>query len=166
MKILMVCLGNICRSPLAEGILRHKIEQHGLNVVIDSAGTGAWHTGENPDRRAVMTAKKFGVDISGLKARKFCKEDFEIFDKIFVMDRQNYRDVLRHSQRKDHFSKVELLLNADQPGSGREVPDPWYGEEEGFIEVYALIEKACDAIVAELKKNVCRPESFFLSRPC
>lgn len=146
----MVCLGNICRSPMAEGILRKKIEQLGINAVVDSAGTGAWHAGEHPDKRAIQTAKKLGVDISKLIARQFREEDFDRFDHILVMDKSNYRDVLSVARTEEDREKVMLLLNCDNPGCDLEVPDPWYGGADGFIEVFHLMEKACDAFVKKL----------------
>ncbi len=159
MKILMVCLGNICRSPLAEGILRNKIllkatEVKSLrNVIIDSAGTGNWHEGEHPDKRAIQVAKMFGVDISRLIARQFSVNDFNEFDVIFAMDHDNYRNILLLARNPSDKNKVRLLLNADQPDSNRSVPDPYYGGEDGFINVYKLIETSCNAIVKELSKE-------------
>ncbi len=149
-KILMVCLGNICRSPMAEGILRKKIEEHHLQASVDSAGTGGWHAGEHPDRRAIQTAKKFGVDISKLVARKFSQKDFEDFDLIFVMDHSNLREVLKLARTETDAEKVKLLLELDEPCSRREVPDPWYGGDEGFSEVYKMMDKACDALLKNL----------------
>lgn len=149
----MVCLGNICRSPMAEGILRKKIETRGLKITVDSAGTGAWHAGENPDRRAIHTAKKFGVDISRLIARKFSRKDFDEFDVIYVMDLSNFRDVLSLARTDEQASKVRLLLDPENPGSGREVPDPWYGGEEGFVEVFQLLDNACENIIRQLIKD-------------
>ena len=153
MKILMVCLGNICRSPLAEGILRNKIEKHGLDVLVDSAGTGSWHVGEYPDMRAISVAKKFGIDISKLTGRQFSADDFDAFDKIFVMDHDNHRDVAVLARHETDLLKVDLLLNAGKPRSNRSVPDPYYGGEDGFVEVFKQIDKACDAIIAQLMKN-------------
>lgn len=156
MKILMVCLGNICRSPLAEGILRNKIRVEADNypplrqIVVDSAGTGNWHVGEHPDKRAIQVAKKFGVDISNLTGRQFSVNDFDDFDKIVVMDHENFSDVLILARNKSDHAKVCLLLNADQPDSNRAVPDPYYGGADGFTQGYKLIEKACDALVEEL----------------
>src|SRR6478672_6815898 len=109
MKILMVCLGNICRSPMAEGILRKKAESKGLKVIVDSAGTGAWHAGENPDKRAVLAARRFGVDISKLVARQFHVSDFDDFDRIYVMDGNNYTDVLDLTRHEKDRLKVDYL---------------------------------------------------------
>ena len=146
----MVCLGNICRSPMAEGILRSKLQKRGLTVTVDSAGTGGWHAGENPDRRAIHTAKKFGVDISHLIARKFSRKDFDNFDFIYVMDHENLRDVLALAHSRKDIDKVKLLLDNGDGNSAGAVPDPWYGGEEGFVEVYQLIDRACDDIVSRL----------------
>ena len=147
----MVCLGNICRSPMAEGILRRKIEDRGLKMTVDSAGTGAWHAGEHPDKRAIHTAKKFGVDISKLVARKFSSKDFDNFDFIFVMDRSNQRDVLAAARSQKDRDKVKLLLDIDEPGCNKEVPDPWFGEDDGFTEVFEMMDKACDAIIKTIE---------------
>lgn len=158
-KILMVCLGNICRSPLAEGILRKKIQLQSdafptlKNTVVDSAGTGSWHVGQHPDVRSIQVAKKFGVDISKLIGRQFIQSDFDAFDVIFAMDHENLGDIIRLSRNDSDKNKVRLLLNTDKPNSNRSVPDPYYGGEDGFIEVFQLIENACDAIVNELKKK-------------
>jgi protein-tyrosine phosphatase len=141
MKILMVCLGNICRSPLAEGILRHLSDQRGLGWEIDSAGTGNWHVGHPPDPRSVRVARQNGVDISGLRGRQFQAEDFDTFDRIFVMDPDNYRDVLRKARSDADRGKVQLLLEHQQP-----VPDPWY-DDALFEPVYKLIFSACERIV-------------------
>lgn len=141
MKILMVCLGNICRSPLAEGILRHLSAQKGLDWEIDSAGTGNWHVGHPPDRRSVAVSKRHGIDISGLRGRQFSTEDFDRFDRIFVMDLDNYRDVLVKARSDADRQKVQLLLEDQQP-----VPDPWY-DDALFEPVYRLIHDACERIV-------------------
>ncbi|SFW45765.1 protein-tyrosine phosphatase [Chitinophaga sancti] len=138
----MVCLGNICRSPLAEGILRHLADEKGLNWAIDSAGTGNWHVGDPPDKRSVMVARQHGIDISGLRGRQFQVADFDEFDRIFVMDLDNYRDVLRKARRDADREKVQLLLDNQQP-----VPDPWY-DDALFEPVYNMIYKACQRIVA------------------
>ena len=153
MKILFVCLGNICRSPLAEGIFRDMAGKKKIKVDIDSAGTGAWHAGENPDPRAIATAKKFGVDISGLVARQFSPDDFDHFDKIYVMDRSNYKDVMSLARKEHHGEKVDLFLNLLHPGKNRDVPDPWYGGPEGFTEVYRLLESACEKLAEQLHRG-------------
>jgi protein-tyrosine phosphatase len=153
MKILMVCMGNICRSPMAEGILRKKAEQHALNITIDSAGTGAWHEGERPDRRAIETAKTFGVDISRLIARQFTVKDFETFDRIYVMDYENLRHIHRLARTEEDQRKVSLLLETIYPGDEAPVPDPYYGGGDGFVEVFKMMDSACDAIVKEIKNS-------------
>ncbi len=152
MKILMVCLGNICRSPLAEGILRFHLEKEGIDrVIVDSAGTSGWHNGEHPDSRSVLNARKNGVDISKLISRKFIAADFDTFDRIFVMDQSNHRDVLSLATKKEHESKVEMLLNISNPGSNKAVPDPYYGGENGFQEVFDLVDAACIELVKQIK---------------
>lgn len=150
MNVLMVCLGNICRSPMAEGILRKKAADSNIDLFVDSAGTGAWHVGEHPDERAIQTAKKFGVDISKLVAREFSTDDFFRFDRIFVMDKFNYENVIRLAPSPEVIGKVELLLNQSNPGNHDEVPDPWFGDNEGFIPVYRMMENACDVFVKSL----------------
>lgn len=150
MRILMVCLGNICRSPMAEGILKHKALECGLKITVDSAGTGGWHAGEHPDSRAIQTAKKFGVDISNQIARKFSQRDFDDFDLIFVMDQSNLSDVRKMARNEKDARKIKLLLELDEPGSGREVPDPWYGDQDGFTEVFSMMDKACAALIRDL----------------
>lgn len=146
MKILMVCLGNICRSPIAEGILKSKIEKQGLPWMVDSAGTSSWHAGEQPDDRAIAIAKKYGVDISYQKARQFSPYDFEKFDRIYTMDAANYRDVLRLALTDDEKQKVGMILNESFPGMNKQVPDP-YWNDNGFDEVFKMLDEACDAIV-------------------
>ncbi len=143
MNILMVCLGNICRSPLAEGILRTKLT---TDFYIDSAGTGGWHAGESPDKRSIETARNYGIDISHQKARKFSVSDFDTFDYIFVMDQSNYIDVLQLAPDVVAKSKVALIL-----GPSKEVPDPYYGGQDGFEKVYQLLDKACEEIAKKLK---------------
>ncbi len=147
MKILMVCLGNICRSPLAEGILQHKAWQAGLNWSVDSAGTNGYHTGEAPHHLSQKVAKLNGIDISNQRSRKFTAADFEMYDKIYAMAEDVLDDMKRIAKNKFDDQKVDLLLNEIYPGQNRDVPDPWYGPEPGYHEVFALIEKACDKIV-------------------
>ncbi len=151
MKILFVCLGNICRSPLAEGIMRHKLKQHKINIEVDSAGTGGWHSGEAPDKRAIAIADKNNVDISKLKARKFEILDFETFDRIYVMDLQNKKDVIAQAPSDEAKQKVELLLNILSPLSNAEVPDPWFGGSKDFEAVFELLNEACNALIKKLK---------------
>lgn len=147
----MVCLGNICRSPLADGILRFKVKQNNLDVIVDSAGTYSGHKGENPDPRAIAVAKKYGVDISYLVARSFLKKDFDEFDKIYVMDSSNYRDVLRLADDEEDKQKVEMIMNVVTPGKNQVVPDPYFGGDEGFDTVYKMLDEACEKIIQQLK---------------
>lgn len=147
MKILMVCLGNICRSPLAEGILQKKIQEAGLPWHVDSAGTNGLHNGERPHKLSQKVALQNGIDISKQHSRRFVKEDFDRYDKIYAMA----EDVVEEMQwiAKEQFDpfKVDLLLNELYPGQNRDVPDPWYGTEAGYHSVFELIDKACDALV-------------------
>ena len=156
MKILMVCLGNICRSPMAEGILRKKLIDKKLNqsIEVDSAGTISLHQGEHPDRRAIQIANKHGVDISELRARPFKVNDFDTFDKIIVMDASNYDDVVAMARNEEDKRKVEMLLNFIKPNSNQEVPDPYYGDMEGFDKVFKLIDEACDNFILSLEKEI------------
>jgi protein-tyrosine phosphatase len=146
MKVLMVCLGNICRSPLAHGIMEALAKEHGLDWEIDSAGTGGWHVGSQPDRRSIAIAKKYGVDISGQRCRQFSAEDFDRYDLILVMDHSNLEDVLARARTVSDRSKVRLLRNNDI------VPDPYYDDEQ-FDPVYRLIDEACREIILEHRAN-------------
>jgi protein-tyrosine phosphatase len=147
MKILMVCLGNICRSPLAEGILEHKANQAGLTWKIDSAGTNGYHIGEAPHRLSQKVAKLNGIDICNQKARQFVKEDFDHYDKIYALADDVLDEIKRIAKEKFNAAKVDLLLNELYPGKNYSVPDPWYGPEPGYHEAYKLIEQACEAII-------------------
>jgi len=147
MKILMVCLGNICRSPLAEGILQHKADKAGLDWQIESAGTAGYHIGEPPHKLSQKVAKLNGIDISSQQCRQFKKEDMLTFDKIYVMDSENYINVKHISRALWNENKVDLLLNELYPGRNMSVPDPWYGMEDGYHKVYKMISDACDAII-------------------
>lgn len=152
-KILMVCLGNICRSPLAEGILRHKLSQKGLNhITVDSAGTSNYHTGECPDKRSAENARSHGIDISKLKARQFSKNDFDTFDMIFVMDTSNYNDVIELARDERDKQKVEMILNRVFPDTNMSVPDPYFGGEQGFENVFMLLDKACEVIANSIER--------------
>ena len=144
----MVCLGNICRSPLAEGILKAKSKQ--LNILVDSAGTSAYHIGEQPDIRSIAIAKSYGINISNQKARQFGINDFDKFDKIYAMDKSNYSQIISRARNQVDKDKVDLILNELNPESFQDVPDPYYGGENGFQDVYDLLNSACDEIVAKI----------------
>ncbi|CAM4304301.1 low molecular weight protein-tyrosine-phosphatase [Flavobacterium terrigena] len=147
-KVLMVCLGNICRSPLAEGILQAKLPN---NYIVDSAGTANYHVGTAPDKRSVVTARKFGVDISQQKCRQITKSDFENFDHIYVMDTSNYKNVLAIAPNEAAKQKVKVILNELHPDKNLEVPDPYYGDMQGFEHVYKLLDEVCEVIAAKIK---------------
>ncbi|MDX1684546.1 MAG: low molecular weight protein-tyrosine-phosphatase [Saprospiraceae bacterium] len=148
--IIMVCLGNICRSPLAEGILRRKADARGLNISVDSAGTSDWHEGEPPDPRSVEIARKKGLDISGQRSRPFSTEDFEKFDLILCMDKENLQNVLSLTDKDAHRTKVELMLAYLEEDDLNEVPDPYWGG--GFDHVFELLDRACSNLCDELAK--------------
>ena len=147
-KILMVCLGNICRSPLAEGILKSKTNH--LDVVVDSAGTAAYHIGEQPDIRSIAIAKKYGIDLIDQRARQFCINDFDDFDKIYAMDTSNYTSIISLVRNESDKDKVDLILNEINPKSFQSVPDPYYGGDNGFQDVYDMLDEACDRIVEQI----------------
>ncbi|MFO7998663.1 MAG: low molecular weight protein-tyrosine-phosphatase [Bacteroidales bacterium] len=152
MKVLMVCLGNICRSPLAEGILKHKFRNHSIEGVVESAGTAAYHAGEPPDERSRQIALKHGIDLSGQRARKFTREDFDRYDRIFAMDRSNYKDLVSLARGPADRDKVDLIMNTSRPGEDLQVPDPYYGGPDGFLNVYQMLDRACENIVEQVKK--------------
>ena len=143
----MVCLGNICRSPLAEGILQDKINKAKLHCTVDSAGTAGYHVGESPHHLSQKVARMNGLDISQQKGRKFHKEDILHFDMIYVMDNSNYEDVKRTCGNLWDSSKVDLLLNELYPGKNQDVPDPWYGGEDGFHVVFEMLDRACEKVI-------------------
>ena len=143
----MVCLGNICRSPLAEGIMQSKVNSE--NVFVDSANTAGYHIGNAPDPRSIAVAKAHGLDISKQRCRKFQTEDFTRFDRIYVMDKSNYANVLAKATSVEDKQKVRLLLS-EIDGKTKEVPDPYYGGDDGFEKVYQLINEACDTIAQQL----------------
>lgn len=146
----MVCLGNICRSPLAEGILQSKVDPE--SVFVGSAGTAGYHVGNEPDHRSIAVAAKYGIDISGQNCRQFRTQDFEEFDLIYVMDKSNYEDVIAKSRNEGERKKVKLLLE-EIDLDVHEVPDPYYGGENGFEHVFQLINEACEAIAKKLPEN-------------
>lgn len=147
-KVLMVCLGNICRSPLAEGILRAKVKSE--NIFVDSAGTAAYHIGKLPDTRSIEVAKKHGIDITNQRARKFVVADFNEFDVIYAMDTANFNDILSLATSKEEIGKVKLLLNEINTVENKSVPDPYYGEATGFENVYNMLDEACTVIANTL----------------
>jgi protein-tyrosine phosphatase len=150
MKILMVCLGNICRSPLADGLLRQKIAQKGLDIEVDSAGISAYHIGNQPDDRTQENAIKHELDLSFLRARQFKKDDFQNFDLIYVMDRTNQFNVLEFAETDVDREKVKLILDELPNESLNEVPDPYYSGDQGFEQVYQLLDAATDVIIKKI----------------
>ncbi|MDO6743792.1 low molecular weight protein-tyrosine-phosphatase [Tenacibaculum soleae] len=147
-KILMVCLGNICRSPLAEGILQSKLPIDFFKV--SSAGTAGYHVGELPDVRSIEVAKKYGIDITKQRSRKFIKSDFKEFDLIFTMDQSNYNDVVSMTDDYKDIQKVKMILNELYPSENKNVPDPYYGGKQGFENVYKMLEESCEIIASKL----------------
>ena len=144
----MVCLGNICRSPLAEGILKNKTQN--LDVFVDSAGTSSYHVGNLPDSRSIEIANKNGIDLTNQRARQFSEKDFDDFDKIYAMDTNNYSNIISLGRNQSDRDKVDVILNELTPKSYDSVPDPYYGAGDGFQIVYDMLNNACDAIVRKL----------------
>lgn len=151
MKILMVCLGNICRSPLAEGILQNKVLERGLHWEVDSAGTSGWHNGEGPDPRSIQTAQKYGLDISQQKSRKFRSTDIDNFDQIYVMDDDNLREVLRYCRSDEETGRVRKIMEVLPDSQYSNVPDPYFGEF-GFDQVYDMLDQACEKIIENAER--------------
>jgi protein-tyrosine phosphatase len=149
MKILMVCLGNICRSPLAEGILQKKAADAGLNWIVESAGTNGYHIGEPPHPLSQKVALQNGIDISKQRSRQFVKEDFERFDKIYAMSTDVLDDIKYLSKEKFDAKKIGLLLNELYPGKDRDIPDPWYGPEAGYHKAFKLINDSCEKLITK-----------------
>jgi protein-tyrosine phosphatase len=147
-KILMVCLGNICRSPIAQGILASKLPKNKFTV--DSAGTGSWHIGHSPDDRSIAVAKKNKINISNQKGRQFSTNDFDDFDYIYVMDNSNYQNVVQLAESQDQKEKVQLILNELFPNENVDVPDPYFGLTNGFEIVYNMLDEVCDVIAKKL----------------
>lgn len=141
----MVCLGNICRSPLAEGIFRKYLKDK--NFIIDSAGTASYHVGNSPDQRSIDLGQKNNINIKDLKSREFIKDDFKIYNHIYVMDKKNLHDVLMISDSVEYSKKVKLLINK------KEIPDPYYGGIKEFNDCYKLIDIACKRISSNLLEN-------------
>lgn len=148
MKVLMVCLGNICRSPLAEGILKKKTLEKGLPWTVDSAGTSGYHIGELPDSRSIEKGDEYGIDIRDQRARQFQATDFETFDLILTMDTSNYNNVCKLARSQEEKNKVKMILNFCYPGENRSVPDPYY--DNGFERVYQMLDKACDRLIEDV----------------
>ena len=147
-KILMVCLGNICRSPLAEGILKSKVDAN--TVFVDSAGTAAYHVGNKTDERSIDVAEKYGLNIKNQKARKFVVKDFDEFDVIYAMDESNYKNILLLARNVEDEQKVKMILNETHPNKNLSVPDPYYGGNQGFENVYKMLDEACNLIAKKL----------------
>jgi protein-tyrosine phosphatase len=153
MKILMVCLGNICRSPLAEGILKHKAKENNLDITVDSCGFEYDHLGCQPDYRSIDIAKQHGIDITDQKARLFQPSFFDDYDKILVMDKNNYNMVAAKARTKADLEKVDLIMNVVYPGQNMHVPDPYFGRSSHFKETWKLLDKATDKIVDLIQSN-------------
>lgn len=150
-RVLMVCLGNICRSPLAEGILKSKVDNS--KVFVDSAGTGSWHIGSEPDKRSIAIANKNKLDITQQRGRQFSKKDFKDFDHIFAMDNSNFKDIMAMAETDEERQKVHLILDEIFPSENVDVPDPYHGGEQGFENVYMMLDEACEQVAEKLKNG-------------
>tara|TARA_R110000765_G_scaffold185803_2_gene291400 strand:- start:925 stop:1383 length:459 start_codon:yes stop_codon:yes gene_type:complete len=148
-QILMVCLGNICRSPLAEGLLKSKLDPEKFTV--ESSGTGHWHIGSPPDVRSIAIAQQNGLDIASQRGMQFKPRFFDIYDHIYVMDKYNYRDVIGFARNEADKQKVHLILDEIFPGEGVDVPDPYTGGEQGFADVYKMLDEATSNIASKLQ---------------
>ena len=151
-SVLFVCLGNICRSPLAEGVFRHLVQEEGLeeHFVIDSAGTGAWHAGQRPDRRSIAVAAAHGVALPG-HARQVTRDDLDRFDRVVAMDRDNLDALRKLASGDGKGARVHLLRDYDPVGDGDEVPDPYYGGSDGFETVYQMVRRSCERLLEDLR---------------
>jgi|ERR1043165_7168672 protein-tyrosine phosphatase len=153
MKVLMVCHGNICRSPIAHGLLEYKVEHHKLNWEVDSAGTSDEHEGEEPHRRSIACLKRHAIDISAQRSRQITKRDIKTFDLIYVMDNYNYRNVINLCDTEEEMQKVKMIMNELHPGEDEVVPDPYYGVDSDYEHVYQMLDKATDAIIHKYGKR-------------
>jgi protein-tyrosine phosphatase len=150
MKVLFLCHANMCRSPLAEGLLRHILKMNNISAEVDSAGFEAFHINESPDDRAIQKAREQGIDISSKRVRLFTKDDFDQFDKIYVMDTLSYRNALYFARNEEDKQKVDYLLNVITPGKNESVPDPFYRSLAASEETFELLHKACKKIADEM----------------
>ena len=144
----MVCLGNICRSPLAEGILSSKGKH--LNIEVDSVGTAGYHVGKKPDIRSIEIANKYAIDLNQQRARQFSRADFDEFDVIYAMDTNNYAHLISLASSETERNKIRMILNEINPNAYQSVPDPYYGGDNGFQDVYNMLDKACDKIIQDI----------------
>lgn len=147
----MVCLGNICRSPMADGLLRARVAQESLDIEVDSAGTSGYHVGDAPDPRMRATAKSMGVNIDDLTSRQFVQADYDRFDVIYAMDESNRDNMFRLARNEEDKQKVKLILNEIYPGENMSVPDPYYGGDQGFIDVFNMLDEATSKIISDIK---------------
>ena len=152
----MVCLGNICRSPIADGLLRKKVKENNLNIFVDSAGTAAYHIGKTPDKRMCDTARQNGTNIDNLSARQFSTQDFDDFDIIYAMDESNRQNIVSLARNNFDRKKVRLILDELVSESNLSVPDPYYGTLADFNEVYELVDKVTSVIVTKINNGEIR----------
>ncbi|UTW66723.1 low molecular weight phosphotyrosine protein phosphatase [bacterium SCSIO 12643] len=150
-SVMFVCLGNICRSPMAHGIFRDKAQKKGLKVHIESSGTSGFHVGEHADPRSISTLRSKGIDILDLRSRKFDFVDFKDYDFIFTMDQQNQSDVLRMAKAANSQNTPEMIMNLSHPGENISVPDPYYGGTTGFEDVYQMLDESLDVLIEKIE---------------
>ncbi len=152
MKVLFVCLGNICRSPIAHGLLKHKSDKLNLNWEVDSAGTSDWHEGELPNEKSIEVMKKHGIDITYQRSRPLRRKDMEHYDIIYVMDAMNHKNVTDMAKSEVEIAKVEMIMNEVTPGTNQPVPDPWSLPIKHYEDVYEMLDEATDKIIERLTK--------------